>query len=56
MPARFIIDRKERIAATYIGLVDRSVIETNVKAVLCQRIMLPIPESCAYTSAGFHGQ
>jgi len=37
MPATFIIDRKGRIAATYIGLVDKSDIETNIKAVLSKR-------------------
>jgi cytochrome c biogenesis protein CcmG/thiol:disulfide interchange protein DsbE len=37
MPATFIIDRKGRIAASYIGLVDRSDIETNIKAVLSKR-------------------
>ena len=37
MPATFIIDRKGRIAATYIGLVDRSDIEANIKTVLAKR-------------------
>jgi peroxiredoxin len=37
MPATFIIDRKGRIAATYIGLVDRSDIETNIKTVLSRK-------------------
>ncbi len=34
MPATFLIDRKGRIAATYIGLVDRNDVEANIKAVL----------------------
>ena len=34
MPATFIIDRKGRIAATYTGLVDRSDVETNLRALL----------------------
>jgi cytochrome c biogenesis protein CcmG/thiol:disulfide interchange protein DsbE len=37
MPATFIIDRKGRVAATYIGLVDRSDIERNIKAALSTR-------------------
>lgn len=36
MPATFLIDRKGRIAATYIGLVDRTDMETNIKAVLAE--------------------
>lgn len=36
-PATFIIDRKGRIAASYIGLVDRSDIKNNIKAVLSKR-------------------
>jgi cytochrome c biogenesis protein CcmG/thiol:disulfide interchange protein DsbE len=34
MPATFIIDRKGRIAATYVGLVDRADIEANRKTEL----------------------
>jgi hypothetical protein len=34
MPAGFIIDHKGRLAAQYIGLVDRNDIETNIKAFL----------------------
>lgn len=37
MPATFIIDRKGRIAATYVGLVERTDIETNLKTVLGRR-------------------
>ncbi len=34
LPATYIIDRKGRIAATYIGLVDRNNVEANLKTVL----------------------
>ncbi|MFN0169664.1 MAG: TlpA family protein disulfide reductase [Bryobacteraceae bacterium] len=36
LPATLIIDRQGRIAATYIGLVDRADLENNLKAVLGQ--------------------
>ena len=34
MPATFLIDREGRIAATYVGVVDRGDIETNINVVL----------------------
>ena len=37
MPATFVIDRKRCITATYIGLVERTDIETNIKAVFSER-------------------
>jgi peroxiredoxin len=37
MPATFIIDRKGRIAATYVGLVDKADIEENLKTELGRR-------------------
>lgn len=37
MPATFLIDRKGRVAATYIGLVDRADLERNIKTVLGKR-------------------
>lgn len=37
MPAAFLIDRQGRLAARYIGLVDRSDIETNIKLLLSER-------------------
>ncbi|MBK5292340.1 MAG: hypothetical protein JJE04_11775 [Acidobacteriia bacterium] len=37
MPATFIIDGKGGIAATYIGLVDRTDIEANIKTILGKR-------------------
>jgi cytochrome c biogenesis protein CcmG/thiol:disulfide interchange protein DsbE len=37
MPATFLIDRKGRIAAAYIGLVDRADLEANIRSTLAQR-------------------
>ena len=37
LPATFLIDHKGRIAATYVGLVDRGGIEGNIKALLKHR-------------------
>lgn len=37
IPTAFLIDRKGRIAATYIGLVDRADIESNIAALLAER-------------------
>lgn len=37
MPDTFIIDRKGRVAAKYMGLVDRGDVEANIKAVLRER-------------------
>ena len=37
MPDAFLIDREGRIAATYVGLVDRDNVEANVQAMLAQK-------------------
>ena len=37
MPATFLIDRKGRIAATYVGLVDKGDIEGNIKTLLGEK-------------------
>lgn len=37
MPATYLIDSKGRIAATYVGVVDRANIEANIKTLLKQR-------------------
>jgi peroxiredoxin len=37
MPDAFLIDRQGRIAATYVGLVDKDNVETNIQAVLAQQ-------------------
>jgi hypothetical protein len=37
MPATDLIDSKGRIAATYIGLVDKTDVEANLKALLAER-------------------
>lgn len=37
LPATFLIDRRGRIAATYIGLVDRANIESNIRTLLAER-------------------
>jgi peroxiredoxin len=37
MPDTFLIDRKGRIAAKYVGLVDRENIEENLRVMLAQR-------------------
>jgi peroxiredoxin len=37
MPDTFLIDRQGRIAATYVGLVDRENIEANVRTMLSTR-------------------
>ncbi len=34
MPATFLVDRQGRIAATYVGVVDRGNIEANIRALL----------------------
>ena len=36
MPVTFLIDRRGRIAATYVGVVDRGDIQANLQAVLFQ--------------------
>src|SRR5215469_16841463 len=37
MPDTFLIDRKGRVAATYVGMVDRSGIEKNIRQLLAQK-------------------
>ena len=37
LPVTYLIDRRGRIAATYVGVVDRSNIEGNIKALLAER-------------------
>jgi hypothetical protein len=37
MPDTFLIDREGRIAATYVGMVDRSGIEKNIQDLLAQK-------------------
>ena len=37
LPVTYLIDRRGRIAATYVGIVDRANIEANVKALLAER-------------------
>jgi peroxiredoxin len=37
MPDAFLIDRHGRIAATYVGLVDKDNVETNIRTMLSQR-------------------
>ena len=34
LPATFLIDRKGRVGATYVGLVDRSDLERNIRKLL----------------------
>ena len=36
MPDTFLIDRQGRIAATYVGLVDKDNVETNIRTMLSQ--------------------
>ena len=36
MPAAFLIDRKGRVAARYVGLVDRDNIEANIRLLLAE--------------------
>lgn len=36
MPDTFLIDRQGRIAATYVGVVDKDNVETNIKAMLSE--------------------
>lgn len=36
MPDTFLIDRRGRIAATYVGLVDKDDVEKNIRAILSQ--------------------
>jgi hypothetical protein len=37
MPDAFLIDRDGRIAATYVGLVDKDNVETNIQIMLSQQ-------------------
>lgn len=37
LPAAFLVDRQGRVAAKYIGLVDRSDMEWNIRALLSER-------------------
>jgi peroxiredoxin len=37
MPDAFLIDRHGRIAAVYVGLVDKDNVETNIRTMLAQR-------------------
>jgi peroxiredoxin len=36
-PATYLIDKSGRIAATYVGIVDKNDVDTNVKALLSER-------------------
>lgn len=37
LPVTYLIDRRGRIAARYVGIVDRANIETNIKLLLAER-------------------
>jgi peroxiredoxin len=37
LPATYLIDRDGRIAAAYIGVVDASDLEANIKTILAER-------------------
>jgi cytochrome c biogenesis protein CcmG/thiol:disulfide interchange protein DsbE len=37
MPDAFLVDRQGRIAAAYVGLVDKDDVETNIRAMLSRR-------------------
>ena len=37
MPATYLIDRRGRIAASYVGIVDPADLQTNVKTLLAER-------------------
>jgi peroxiredoxin len=36
MPDTFLIDQKGRIAATYVGMIDRNSLEKNIETLLSQ--------------------
>jgi glutathione peroxidase-family protein len=36
MPDTFLIDREGRIAATYVGMVDRNGLQKNIRKLLAQ--------------------
>ena len=37
LPAAFLIDRQGRVAAKYLGLIDRADMESNIKILLSER-------------------
>jgi peroxiredoxin len=37
LPVTYLIDRRGRIAATYVGVVDRANVEANIKTLLAER-------------------
>ena len=37
LPVTYLIDRRGRIAATYVGIVDRANVEANIKTLLTER-------------------
>jgi len=37
LPVTYLIDRRGRIAATYVGIVDRANMEANIKTLLAER-------------------
>jgi peroxiredoxin len=37
MPDTFLIDRRGKIAASYIGMVDRANVEENIRAMLARK-------------------
>jgi hypothetical protein len=37
LPVTYLIDKRGRIAATYMGVVDRANIEQNIRALLAER-------------------
>jgi len=37
LPSTYMLDRKGRVAAVYIGLVDKADVETNIKTLLAER-------------------
>jgi peroxiredoxin len=37
LPVTYLIDRRGRIAAKYVGIVNRANIESNIKALLAER-------------------
>ncbi len=36
-PATYLIDRSGKIAATYVGVVDKNDVEANIKSLLAER-------------------
>jgi hypothetical protein len=37
MPDTFLIDRRGRVAATYVGMVDRDGLDKNIRELLAQK-------------------